>query len=137
MAQLIAFGAHSEQLDKAGRPYMEHLRAVANQIEGDEAKTVAYLHDIVEDTKWRLEDLSAKFPPRIVDAIDCLTRRPGESYSVYIQRVEANPLAKVVKIADLRHNLDLSRLINPAKADHARVKKYMKALETLTGKEKS
>ena len=113
----MAFAAHQGQYDKAGVPYITHLVRVACGVDGQEAQTVALLHDIVEDTEMSLERLSATFTTRIVEAVDAITKRQGEAYDVYLRRVRANPLALEVKRADMTDNSDPERLarLDPAK----------------------
>lgn len=135
-ALAFAEKAHAGQADKAGRPYILHPVAVAEMLPGDIQKTVALLHDVVEDTPVTLEALvAAGFPAEVVAAVALLTRRPGQDYTAYIEGIRANPLATAVKIADLRHNMDLSRLPRPTPEDLARREKYRRALALLTGGE--
>mgnify|MGYP000861578190 CR=1 FL=1 len=135
-AKEIACKAHANQTDKSGKPYIEHIYAVANGVTSLDAKTVAYLHDIVEDTEWTLDRLRDYFPSHIVNAVDCLTRREDESYKDFIQRVKKDPLATQVKISDLTHNMDLSRMPDPSDRDLRRWNKYRKAMQELLGKGK-
>jgi (p)ppGpp synthase/HD superfamily hydrolase len=131
-AREFAACAHEGQKDLAGKPYMEHICAVAAGVNSEEAKTVAYLHDVVEDTDYTLDDLSLYFPAHIVEAVDHLTRRKGELYANFIQRVKQNSLATEVKISDLLHNMRLSRLKNPTQKDFRRIDKYRRAYRLLT-----
>ena len=134
-AQELASAAHAGQVDKSGVPYVEHLRFVAEHVSGDDAKTVAWLHDIVEDTTVTLDDLRREgFPEHIVAAVDAHTHRPGESYLDYVRRASENPLARRVKIQDVLHNMDLSRLDHGGSADVRRLhEKYIPALQILIG----
>ena len=134
-AQELASAAHAGQVDKSGVPYVEHLRFVAEHVSGDDAKTVAWLHDIVEDTTVTLDDLRREgFPEHIVAAVDAHTHRPGESYLDYVRRASENPLARRVKIQDVLHNMDLSRLDHVGSADVRRLhEKYIPALQILIG----
>jgi hypothetical protein len=94
---------------------------------------VAVLHDVVEDSDWTLERLRAEgFPPDVLLALDHLTRRTGEGYEDFIERVSRNALAQTVKIADLRDNLDASRIPRLTEKDIARMEKYQRALAVLT-----
>ncbi|RVD55657.1 HD domain-containing protein [Mesorhizobium sp. M2D.F.Ca.ET.185.01.1.1] len=106
-AAQIAEQAHRGQKDKTGRPYIEHLRRVADAVETLDQKTVAYLHDVVEKGEgWSLERLqNAGFSLSVVAAVDALTRRMDESEEGFICRAASNELALPVKIADLRDNL--------------------------------
>ncbi len=131
-AQQIAKDAHQGQLDKAGKPYIEHPLRVMNSLETVEAKIVAVLHDTVEDSDLTLDTLvDLGFPPQIVNAIDAITKRQGEDYNDYIDRVTSNPLALQVKIADMRDNMDMNRLPHPTERDYQRLRKYQKTLPRL------
>lgn len=131
----LARSAHAGQVDKSGAPYVEHLAFVANHVADDDAKTVAWLHDIVEDTAVTLDDLRREgFPEHIVAAVDAHTHRAGEAYLDYVCRAAANPLTQQVKVQDVLHNMDLSRLPEPGAADVARLHdKYIPALRILMG----
>lgn len=131
-ALAFAVEAHKGQKDKGKKPYIYHPIYVAEQVEGDIAKSVAYLHDVVEDTKYTLEDLrNAGFSDEIVDAVDVLTKREGMSYEKYIEKVAKNPLATTVKLADLEHNSQISRIKNPTKKDLKRCEMYHKMIGKL------
>ena len=124
---------HEGQTDKAGNPYIEHPLRVMNQMESEEEKIVAVLHDIVEDTDISLDDLRNEgFSKEVVDAVECLTKQDGENYDSYIERISFNPLAVKIKLADLEDNRDLTRLPEVTDKDLERVEKYDKALEKLT-----
>lgn len=133
----LAVQAHRDQRDKAGKPYTEHLHAVARAFDSLELRIVGWLHDLLEDTDCTAEQLLKRgFTERIVRAIEALTKREGESYDGYLARVKNDPISAAVKIADLRHNMDLSRLDAPTDADHVRADRYAKALKyLLTGRE--
>ena len=125
LAKSIAIKAHEGQVDKAGAPYWHHPAFVADQVATDEEKAVAWLHDVVEDTDVTFEDLLAQgIPSEVVEGVKAITKVAGESYDVYLNRVKANPLARAVKLADLRHNMDLSRIEEPTEKDFARIEKY-------------
>ena len=105
-AERVATAAHEGQKRWGGEPYIIHPRAVAEACPYVEQKIVAWLHDVVEDTSWTLEDLRIyNFTPKIIDAVDAMTQRVNESYANYILRVKENPIARVVKIKDITHNL--------------------------------
>ena len=124
---------HEGQTDKAGNPYIEHPLRVMNQMESEEEKIVAVLHDIVEDTDISLDDLRNEgFSKEVVDAVECLTKQDGENYDSYIERISFNPLAVKIKLADLEDNRDLTRLPEVTDKDLERIEKYDKALEKLT-----
>ena len=132
-ALAIAKDAHKGQVDKAGVDYIQHPLFVASLVEGELAKTVALLHDVVEDSAWTLEDLRKEgLPEEVVQAVGILTKNRNENYEEYILRVKQNPLARQVKLADLKHNSDLSRLANVTDRDRKRVAKYQKAIAYLS-----
>ena len=108
-ARRLAERLHAGQTDRSGQPYIGHVLRVAAAVPED-LEIVALLHDVVEDTGTTLEDLhELGVSPEDLRAIDALTRRDGETYEVFIDRVAANARATAVKIADLRDNLDPSR----------------------------
>ena len=124
---------HEGQTDKAGKPYIEHPLRVMNQVESEEEKIVAVLHDIVEDTDISLDDLRSEgFSEEVVSAVECLTKQDGENYDSYIERISFNPLAVKIKLADLEDNSNLTRLPEVTDKDLERIEKYDKALEKLT-----
>lgn len=132
IAKAMAEKAHAGQRDKAGKPYIEHPAYVAAQVQGEEAKAIAWLHDVVEDTSITFEDLlSAGISAQVVDALRLLTHDKSVPYLDYIRALKRNPLARMVKLADLRHNSDLSRLSKVTSADEERLAKYQKAIQTL------
>lgn len=111
VARVIAVAAHSGQVDKAGESYYLHVERVELAVADDRTlRTVALLHDVVEDSDVHLDDIEfAGFPSQIVDAVNAITRRVDEAYRVYIERVARNPLAVKVKLADLSDNMDPRR----------------------------
>lgn len=128
----LAHRAHEGQVDKGGHPYIGHPLRVMAAVEDGETKIVAVLHDAIEDSDLSLADLTAaEFPPRITQALDAITKRAGEDYEAYLQRVMANPLALGVKIADMEDNCDLSRISQPTAKDYARLAKYQGILPRL------
>ena len=132
LAKRIAIDAHADQVDKAGAPYWHHPEYVANHVKTPAEKAVAWLHDVVEDTDWTFEGLLAEgICPEVVEGVKAITKREGEAYETYLDRVKANPLAKTVKLADLAHNMDLSRIAQPTEKDFARIEKYRWAVDYL------
>ena len=130
----IAAEAHAGQRDKAGQPYVLHCLRVMLRVETAEERIAAVLHDLLEDTDWRREDLLREgFPALVVDAIVALTRQDGESYEAFVRRAGSDPIARRVKLADLEDNMDLSRIPSPSAKDHARIKKYQEAYRLLSG----
>lgn len=127
LEQAIALAAyyHAGQRDKGGQPYILHPLAVMARVEGEEAKTVAVLHDIIEDTPLTAKDLRARgFSETVVKAVAALTRAHGESRAEAARRVAKNPLARMVKLADLAENMNLARIKNPTARDIARMEEY-------------
>lgn len=140
-ARYIALLAHAGQVDKAGEPYIKHLKAVADQCTGI-VKIVAWLHDVLEDTnidyvtlKYAMHHFIGECADDVCRAVVAITKLKNESYDEYLARVKANPIARQVKIADLKHNLDLSRLTKITEKDLERAAKYRKALEILESEE--
>ena len=134
IAKEIAIEAHKGQVDKGGNDYILHLQAVADQLTTESQKVVAWLHDTVEDTNVTLGYLEAfGFGDEVINAIDAITKRKGESRKEYINRVSNNPLATIVKIADLKNNSDLSRINNRpvTNEDINRSKRYKKEMKWL------
>lgn len=132
LAVKVATEAHDGQVDKGGSPYILHPQAVADSVDSTECKIVAWLHDVVEDTSITLGDLTEMgFSDEIVRAVQAITKVKGVSYNDYLQIVKDNETARIVKIADITHNSDISRIPNPTEKDYARVAKYQKALEFL------
>lgn len=133
----IAETAHEGQYDKGGTPYILHPLTVAGKVREPEEKIAALLHDVVEDTEVTLEELAREFPPVIVEAVDRLTKKKGPGYSLeaYLEGVRENKIARKVKLADLEHNMDLSRIPNPGQEDYSRQEKYRKCMEFLLRKD--
>lgn len=124
----LATKAHFDQKDKAGKDYILHPITVASFMDTDEEKAVAYLHDVVEDTSVSLEDLSKVFSTDIVEAVDAITKRNNESYEEYLKRVSTNKIARKVKVSDMLHNMDLTRLPKITEKDIERVNKYKRSV---------
>lgn len=133
-AVTLATEAHNGQIDKAGAPYIEHVMRVMQAGSTDDEKIVGALHDVVEDTRWTLDALSAEgFPAHIIAAVRCLTKLPQEPYEKFIARVKKNPLATAVKLNDLTDNMDIRRLPYLSDKDIKRLKRYLKAYKRLKG----
>ncbi len=129
----IATSAHKSQVDKGGKPYIEHPLRVMKQMTTDATRIVAVLHDVIEDSDYSFNDLIvAGFSEEIVSAIVVLTKQKGVSYKKYLRAIKTNPIAIAVKLADLRDNMDLTRLPTITEKDIERQKKYSKAVATLT-----
>ena len=128
----MAIKHHKEQVDKAGQPYILHPLRLMMSLDQDVEKIVAVMHDIVEDTEITLEDLRNEgFSKDVIDAIECVTKKEGEDYDSFIDRISQYSLATKVKLADLEDNMDLSRLSEVTDKDLERLEKYKKAKERL------
>lgn len=131
LASKIAYKAHEGQADKAGVPYIFHPIHIAEQMDNEESCIVALLHDVVEDSNITLEDLSKYFNEDIIEALRILTKEENDDYVEYIKRVKTNKLATKVKLKDLEHNMDLTRLDEVTDDDRNRSKKYSDAIRYL------
>jgi (p)ppGpp synthase/HD superfamily hydrolase len=132
-AILIAADAHLGQRDKAGAPYILHPLRMMMRMESEAAMMAAVLHDVVEDSDWTLEQLRGEgFSEEILQAVDCLTHRDGETYDEFVERVRANAIASQVKIADLEDNMNVKRIGVMTPKDLARIEKYHRAWRILT-----
>ncbi|MBZ4414923.1 HD domain-containing protein [Myxococcus sp. RHSTA-1-4] len=124
----LAVEAHRGQRDKAGRPYILHPLRVMMRLETDEERTVAILHDVVEDTPWTLERLRERgYPAPVLSALDALTKREGETYEAFVERLRPDALARRVKLADLEDNMDVRRLEAVTPKDAERLARYRAA----------
>ena len=131
-AMLLCFEAHKDQRDKSGLPYVFHPLHLAEQMDDELTTVVALLHDVVEDSGHSPEDLRALgFPEEAVAAIRLLTHDKAVPYMDYVARIKPNPTARTVKLADLRHNSELSRLQSIGAKDLERVEKYKRAIALL------
>lgn len=127
-AILLAVEAHRGQTEKGGNPYILHPLRVMFRLESETDRIVGVLHDVIEDTRYTLQDLrSIGYPEPLLQALDCLTRRETETYEEFITRIRANPLARRVKLADLEDNMDVRRLPGLTDKDAERLKKYLNA----------
>jgi len=134
-AMLIAYQAHKDMSDKNGIPYIFHPIHLAEQMDSEKAVIVALLHDVVEDTDWTMSGLEQEgFPKDVIDALNLLTHNDEIEYLEYIRQINqsSNPYAKAVKLADLKHNSDLSRLQKIDEKTLLRIEKYKKAIAILT-----
>ena len=133
-AMIIAYRAHHGQIDHGGVPYIFHPLHLAEQMDDEATTCAALLHDVVEDTSVTLEELAVHFPSEVVDAVALLTHSSDVPYLDYVQKIKDNPIARAVKLADLHHNCDSTRLPNGA-MDEGVIRryenKYKKALEVL------
>ena len=133
----IAYNAHHGQVDKAGMPYIFHPMHLAEQMEDEISCCVALLHDTVEDTDITFADLEKEFPAEVMDALKLLTHEKGTPYFDYVRAVKQNPVAVKVKLADIAHNSDQSRLADCEMPEKTRAyfrDKYAKARAILLEK---
>ena len=131
LARDICRYAHSGQTDKACRPYHTHPEQVAEFVKEHKAKIAALLHDVLEDTEFPVSVLAALFGSEIMNALELLNHDKSVPYLEYVERLSSNEIAKEVKAADLRHNMDLSRIPDPTEKDFKRLEMYKKALTIL------
>ncbi|MBQ6621830.1 MAG: HD domain-containing protein [Mogibacterium sp.] len=129
----ICFDAHKDQVDKSGMPYVFHPFHVAEQMTDEATTVVALLHDVVEDTDIKLDDLRREgFSEPVLHALQLLTHDDAESYYDYVIEIKRDPIAKAVKLADIEHNSDIARLDGePTEADQKRLRKYARAKQIL------
>lgn len=130
----IAWKAHAGQVDRAGLPYIFHPFYLAEQMDDEISCTVALLHDVIEDSSYTADDLRKIFPEEVVDAIILLTHEESVDYFEYVENLKHNALARRVKLADLAHNSDRSRIrstVVDADVEEKRYAKYEKARRIL------
>ena len=133
-AMIFAYQAHQGQTDKSGLPYIYHPMHIAEQMEDESTTVCALLHDVVEDTHYTLEDLIKQgYPSEIIEALSLLTHNKGIPYMDYVRKINSNKIASTVKLADLQHNSDLSRLEVIDDDALKRIEKYRKAMQILLG----
>ena len=129
-AMEVAYAAHHGQVDKAGIPYIFHPMHLAEAMDDEISCCVALLHDTVEDTALTFADLEKDFPPEVMDALRLLTHAEGTDYYCYVRDIKENPVAVKVKLADLAHNSDQTRLAGCGMPEEAKAyfrSKYAKA----------
>ncbi|HEY9700089.1 MAG TPA: HD domain-containing protein [Trichocoleus sp.] len=127
----LATRLHNGQVDKAGERYIEHPLRVMNAVDGETEKIVAVLHDTVEDTGVTITELEDLFGSLVAAAVEALTRLAGEDYFDFVRRVKQNPIAAKVKVADIKDNMNLTRLKTISDQDLRRNEKYKEALSIL------
>ena len=129
----LCFAAHKDQVDKSGLPYVFHPFHLAESMTTEATTIVALLHDVVEDSTYTFEDLvQMGFDDEVIDALRLLTHGDGVDYMEYVRAIKGNPIAKAVKLADLTHNSDLTRLDKVDDKAIERRNKYLEAYELLT-----
>lgn len=131
-----AYNAHHGQYDVSGVPYIFHPYHLAEQFNSETEVCAALLHDVIEDTDITLEELCEEFPHKVTDAVRLLTHTDGEDYFDYVMKLKDNPVARAVKLADLRHNMDESRFTGVKDvSEEQRIRwreKYSRAYDILT-----
>lgn len=124
-AILLAVHAHQGQRDKAGAPYVLHPLRVMLRMSSENEMIPAVLHDVLEDSDLTVMDLSNEgFSEEALEIVECLTRREGETYEEFIERVKLNPFATMIKLADIEDNMDMRRIREPGRRDWERLKRY-------------
>ena len=128
----LAARAHAGQCDRYGAPYILHPLRVMLRCSDETARMVAILHDVLEDTPLTLDDLRAQgYPPPVLEALALLTRRTGEPYDEYIERLAPHPLARHIKLADLEDNMDMRRITVWEPDTAERLERYHRAWHRL------
>lgn len=134
-AMRLAYAANHGQTDKGGQPYIFHPYHLAEQMTDEITACAALLHDVVEDTDLSFEDLEREFPKEVVEALRLLTHDEETDYFDYVRALRSDPVAKAVKLADLAHNSDESRMAGcgsvPEEQLLRRREKYTRAIELL------
>lgn len=131
-AMVVSYGAHMGMFDRGGFPYFAHPLHVAEKMTTEDSAVAALLHDVVEDTNYTMVDLAQLgFKKEVLDALALLTHDPDVPYLDYVAKLKSNCIAREVKLADLEHNSDVSRLPKVTRADLERVEKYKKAMALL------
>ena len=137
----IALREHRRQKDKAGAPYILHPIRLMMRLSDDTERIVALLHDVVEDGGLTFNDLRDRgFPERVLGPLRLVTKLPeehgsDEGYAAFITRLQADPVARRVKMADLQDNMDLTRFRQPTDQDRLRAAKYERAYKQLEATE--
>ena len=130
-AMTIAYNAHNGQLDRAGVPYIYHPIHLAEQMDSELECIIALLHDVVEDTEITFKELEEEFSNEVIRILKLLTHDKKVIYMDYIKEIKQDSIARKVKIADIKHNMDESRLEKITVKDIIRRKKYIEALDFL------
>lgn len=131
-ALCLCFTAHRDQVDKSGLPYVFHPFHLAEQMPDEDTTVTALLHDVIEDTDYTLQDLQDMgFSPAVLEALALLTHEDTAPYFDYVAALKANLIARTVKLADLRHNSDLTRLDVIDDSARRRAEKYQAAIALL------
>lgn len=129
----LCFEAHKNQVDKSGMPYVFHPFHLAEQMADEKSTVVALLHDVIEDTDYTLDNLEEMgFEKDVINALALLTHNSDTPYMEYVAKIKTNSIAKAVKLADLQHNSDLTRLDVVDEKSLKRKDKYAEAIKILT-----
>lgn len=129
----IALRVHEGQTDRYGQPYILHPLFVMLQMESEAEMTAAVLHDVIEDSETTLADLREEgFSDEVLEAVRLMTHDEADSYEAYVRKLKPNPMARKIKLADLRHNMDIRRMDRVRAADTERLERYRSAWESLT-----
>lgn len=132
-AMRLCYQGHKDQFDKSGIPYVFHPIHLAEQMTDEDTTVVTLLHDLVEDTPYTLQDLEEMgFSKTVVEAIALMTHAEDVPYMEYVAKLKDNPIARTVKLADLKHNSDSTRLDHLDERALAREAKYAQAIRLLT-----
>lgn len=130
----LCFEAHKDQVDKTGLPYVFHPFHLAEEMTDEISTVCALLHDVIEDTEYTFRDLSEMgFPEEVIRVLGLLTHEDGVPYMEYVERISHDPVATRVKLADLRHNSDTTRMDEMDEWAVRRNEKYLRAIDFLTG----
>lgn len=128
----LATKAHRGQVDKAGQAYILHPLRVMFAVDGETARIVAVLHDVVEDSDYSFDDLRKMgYSDEVISALDGMTRRDDETYAEFVERAKQNPIARRVKLADIEDNMDVRRLSDITEKDADRLQRYRQAWAVL------
>ena len=131
-AMKIAYNAHYNQFDRAGVPYIYHPIHLAENMDSEIACVVALLHDVVEDTDITMEELEKTFPREVIEILKLLTHDKKVDYMEYIKRIKENEIARKVKIEDILHNADETRLDSITEEDIIRRKHTTRCKKYIT-----
>lgn len=128
----LCFEAHKNQVDKSGLPYVFHPFHLAESMTDELSTVCALLHDVAEDTEYSFSDIrNTGFPEEVLEVLRLLTHEDGVEYEDYVKNLSKNPVARKVKLEDLKHNSDLTRLDTVTEKDLERARKYKNAIEFL------
>jgi len=131
-AFMIAQAAHEGQVDKSGSPYINHPCKVAESMTTEEETLAALLHNVIEETDVTIEYLIEEgIPSSVIETLKLLTHDDETPYLDYVKKIKSNQIAKKVKLADLNHNSDITRIKEPEEWDYKRIEKYNEAINSL------